>query len=203
MLRHDHERIFILQVLGQAVVLAVGIPHVVFEVAELLHFLFDVLSFANEQLQGQLSIAQIDWDAQLQIILVTFEPIEKVLGDKALSPDKVKLEIRIQQVLPTRCKVIKLGVRPLHDCNVLLIGASNMLELAHYHLHYVVAPRDGQVGILILPIEEVVEHDEEDGEHAELELIVDPVILRLVLEEANDLVLEGVEGAALGHLKLF
>ena len=48
--------------------------------------------------------------------------------------------------------------------------------------------------VSVFSIDERVADDEAEGEHGKLKLIMNPIILRLMLEEANDLLLKGGEG---------
>ena len=98
--------------------LAVRVLHVILEIAELRHFLFDILPLANENLKWQLPAPQINRNTQLKVILMALEAIKRILRYYALSADQVQFEVGIQQVLASRCKVIILGVGALHHGDV-------------------------------------------------------------------------------------
>ena len=68
-----------------------------------------------------------------------------------------------------------------------------MLELVLEDLHREVGPSNRKLLICVLSVNEVVQHDEEESQSSKLKLIVDPVVLRLVLEEADYFIFQGLE----------
>jgi len=71
------------------------------------------------------------------------------------------------------------------------LRATNVLELIPDGLHCVVTPLNCKLRILIFAINEKVKHNKCQGEHGKLKLVVNPVILRLVLEESNYFIFDG------------
>ena len=80
MLTKNHKNILVLILLRHAVILAVSILHMFLQVRQLRHFLLEVLALANKEFKRQLAVAKINWNVELEVVLMSLEAVVEIFG---------------------------------------------------------------------------------------------------------------------------